>query len=101
MIAHSVRDKEIDAEFISLMKARDVPYCPTLTRELSTFVYESTPAFFADPFFTEGGRPCGRRAAEGAGAPGGDGEVSERADLQGAAADRAAQSQEGDRRRHH
>jgi len=50
-IAHSVRDKEIDDEFISLMKNRAVPYCPTLTRELSTFVYESTPAFFADPFF--------------------------------------------------
>src|SRR6185369_8573782 len=31
---------------------RDVPYCPTLTRDLSTFVYESTPAFLTDPFFT-------------------------------------------------
>jgi imidazolonepropionase-like amidohydrolase len=51
VIAHSVRDKDIDDEFISLMKARNVPYIPTLTRELSTFVYESTPAFFADPFF--------------------------------------------------
>jgi imidazolonepropionase-like amidohydrolase len=51
MIAHSVRDKDIDDEFIALMKARDVPYCPTLTRELSTFVYESTPKFFEDPFF--------------------------------------------------
>ncbi|HUR21002.1 MAG TPA: amidohydrolase family protein [Vicinamibacterales bacterium] len=51
MIAHSVRDKEIDGEFVSLMKARDIPYCPTLTRELSTFVYESTPKFFEDPFF--------------------------------------------------
>jgi len=50
-IAHSVRDREIDDEFISLMKARNIPYCPTLTRELSTFVYESTPAFFADSFF--------------------------------------------------
>jgi imidazolonepropionase-like amidohydrolase len=50
-IAHSVRDKEIDDEFISLMKKRDTPYCPTLTRELSTFVYESTPSFFSDPFF--------------------------------------------------
>jgi imidazolonepropionase-like amidohydrolase/Xaa-Pro aminopeptidase len=52
MIAHSVRDREIDDEFIALMKQRSVPYCPTLTRELSTFVYESTPAFFADPFFS-------------------------------------------------
>ncbi len=51
MIAHSVRDKELDDETIELMKARNVPYCPTLTREISTFVYESTPAFFADPFF--------------------------------------------------
>jgi imidazolonepropionase-like amidohydrolase len=50
-IAHSVRDKEIDDEFISLMKQRNIPYCPTLTREISTFVYESTPAFFSDPFF--------------------------------------------------
>ena len=51
LIAHSVRDKELDDETIALMKARFVPYCPTLTREISTFVYESTPAFFADPFF--------------------------------------------------
>jgi imidazolonepropionase-like amidohydrolase len=51
VIAHSVRDRDIDDEFIALMKARNVPYCPTLTREVSTFVYESTPAFFADPFF--------------------------------------------------
>jgi imidazolonepropionase-like amidohydrolase len=51
VIAHSVRDKDIDDEFISLMKARNVAYCPTLTREVSTFVYESTPGFFSDPFF--------------------------------------------------
>ena len=51
VIAHSVRDKEIDDELIALMKARNVGYCPTLTRDLSTFVYETTPSFFADPFF--------------------------------------------------
>lgn len=51
MIAHSVRDRDVDDELLTLMKARGVPYCPTLTRELSTFVYESTPAFFTDPFF--------------------------------------------------
>jgi imidazolonepropionase-like amidohydrolase len=51
MIAHSVRDRAIDDEFVALMKAGDVPYCPTLTRELATFVYRSTPDFFADPFF--------------------------------------------------
>lgn len=50
-IAHSVRDRPADDEFISLLKQRDICYCPTLTRELSTYVYESIPAFFKDPFF--------------------------------------------------
>ncbi len=50
-IAHSVRDKEVDAGIIAMLKKRDVCVCPTLTREVSTFVYESTPDFFRDPFF--------------------------------------------------
>ncbi len=58
MIAHSVRDRDIDDEFIGMMKARAVPYCPTLTRELATFVYESTPAFFADPLFLREADPA-------------------------------------------
>ena len=51
LVAHSVRDKEIDADTIALLKKRDVCVCPTLTREISAFVYESKPAFFDDPFF--------------------------------------------------
>ncbi|MEZ4972899.1 MAG: amidohydrolase family protein [Cyclobacteriaceae bacterium] len=51
MIAHSVRDKEVDDEFVQLMIVNKVYYCPTLMREVSTFVYESTPTFFDDPFF--------------------------------------------------
>ena len=51
VIAHSVRDRDVDEEFLALMKSRQAAYVPTLTRELSTFVYESTPAFFSDPFF--------------------------------------------------
>lgn len=50
-IAHSVRDQEVDAEFIQLMKRRNVVYCPTLTREVAVFTYSKTPAFFSDPFF--------------------------------------------------
>jgi imidazolonepropionase-like amidohydrolase len=50
-IAHSVRDVAVDDEFIDLMKEKQVCYCPTLTRDLSTFVYETRPAFFDDPFF--------------------------------------------------
>jgi len=50
-LAHSIRDHEIDADFIALMRARGVALSPTLTREVSTYVYESTPDFFRDPFF--------------------------------------------------
>ena len=50
-IAHSVRDKEVDQELIDLLKQRNICLCPTLTREVSTYVYESVPEFFSDPFF--------------------------------------------------
>src|SRR5690606_5598005 len=50
-IAHSVRDQAVDDEMIQLMRARDTCYTPTLTREISTFIYESEPEFFSDPFF--------------------------------------------------
>jgi imidazolonepropionase-like amidohydrolase len=53
-IGHSVRDVPVDAAFANAMKRRDVCYCPTLTREVSTFVYEATPPWIADPFFTKG-----------------------------------------------
>jgi imidazolonepropionase-like amidohydrolase len=42
---------------IALLKEHNVPYCPTLTRELSTFVYEDTPGFFRDPFFLREANP--------------------------------------------
>jgi len=50
-IAHSVRDKDVDEPFIAMLKRRDVCYCPTLMREVSTFTYESTPPWFSDPAF--------------------------------------------------
>ena len=54
LIAHSVRDVPVDAEFINALKARDVCYSPTLMREVSTFVYGSTPPWVDDPFFLKG-----------------------------------------------
>jgi len=50
-IAHSVRDVEVDDAFVAMLKRRGVCYCPTLMREVSTFVYESTPPWFSDPLF--------------------------------------------------
>jgi imidazolonepropionase-like amidohydrolase len=57
MLAHSVRDKPVDDELIKLLKARDACVCPTLMREVSTFVYGSTPQFFSDPFFLRSADP--------------------------------------------
>jgi imidazolonepropionase-like amidohydrolase len=56
-VAHSIRDAEVDDAVISALKKRNVCYCPTLMREVSTFVYESTPAFFSDPFFLKHADP--------------------------------------------
>jgi imidazolonepropionase-like amidohydrolase len=50
-VAHSIRDADVDADVIAKLKARGVCVSPTLMREVSTFVYESTPDFFSDPLF--------------------------------------------------
>jgi imidazolonepropionase-like amidohydrolase len=50
-IAHSVRDVEVDAPFATKLKLSGRCYTPTLMREVSTYIYESTPAFFADSQF--------------------------------------------------
>ena len=57
-IAHSVRDHEVDDEFIGLMKKNHAFYCPTLTREVAVFTYSETPPFFSDPFFLKEADPA-------------------------------------------
>lgn len=52
ILAHSIRDRDVDPALIAEIKAKGVGYIPTLTRDLSVFVYESTPDFVTDPFFT-------------------------------------------------
>jgi imidazolonepropionase-like amidohydrolase len=54
LIAHSVRDVPVDDAFVNALKSRDVCYSPTLTREISTFIYDSTPPWVDDPFFLKG-----------------------------------------------
>lgn len=61
VVAHSVRDVPVDAEFVRELKARNACYTPTLMREVSTFVYGSTPSWARDPFFLKG---AGASAAE-------------------------------------
>src|SRR5579863_810303 len=56
-IAHSVRDFDIDDETIALLKKNNAFYCPTLTRETSTYIFPEKPAFMSDPFLLKGGNP--------------------------------------------
>ncbi len=51
LVAHSIRDADVDAEVIAQLRKRQVCVSPTLMREVSTFVYESTPDFFRDSLF--------------------------------------------------
>ena len=53
-----MRDQAVDEEVIALLKEKNVCYCPTLTREVSTFVYESVPDWFDDAFFLKEADPA-------------------------------------------
>ena len=57
MLAHSIRDTDVDDRFIAQLRASDVCYVPTLTREVSTFIYAERPQFFDDAFFTRDANP--------------------------------------------
>jgi len=52
IIAHSVRDQPVDAEFIEAMKANGVVYIPTLDLDESQFIYAEQPTWMQEPFFT-------------------------------------------------
>jgi imidazolonepropionase-like amidohydrolase len=57
-LAHSVRDQDVDPAFVAELKRRGICLCPTLMREVSTFVYADEPDFFADPFFLKAADPA-------------------------------------------
>ena len=54
IVAHSVRDRDVDGAFIAELKRRNVGYIPTLTRDVAVFEFETTPAYWSDPFFLRG-----------------------------------------------
>jgi imidazolonepropionase-like amidohydrolase len=51
VLAHNVRDREVDSEFIATLKRRDVTLTPTLVRDEGLFLYGDAPAWIDDPFF--------------------------------------------------
>jgi imidazolonepropionase-like amidohydrolase len=54
VLAHSIRDQDVDPAFVAEMKRKNIGYIPTLTRDLSVFAYETKPAFFEEAFFRKG-----------------------------------------------
>ena len=53
LLAHSVRDAPVDAALVEQLRSTGVCLSPTITREISTFVFAERPEFFDDPFFRE------------------------------------------------
>ncbi len=58
VLAHSVRDKEVDAELIRLMKQHGTWYLPTLTVDESFFVFADHPEMLNDPFLIRATSPA-------------------------------------------
>lgn len=51
IIAHSVRDAEIDDALLAEMKKRKVAYIPTLSLDEFAFAYQDAPGWLSSPFF--------------------------------------------------
>jgi imidazolonepropionase-like amidohydrolase len=51
VLAHSIRDQEVDDSLIIAMKQKNVYYIPTLCIEEFAFIYAGQPEWFNDPFF--------------------------------------------------
>lgn len=51
IIAHSIRDKEVDTELLHLMKQKNVIYIPTLALDKYLFAYAEKPEWINDNFF--------------------------------------------------
>src|ERR687892_111248 len=51
VLAHNIRDREVDSDFIAILKQRNVTLIPTLVRDELLFAYGDAPAWIDDPFF--------------------------------------------------
>ena len=57
ILAHNVRDQEIEPDFIAALKSRNVMVISTLAREEAMFVFGDSPGFTDNPFFQKGLTP--------------------------------------------
>jgi imidazolonepropionase-like amidohydrolase len=60
VIAHGVRDKPVDSEFIDMMKARSVWYISTIVLDYTNFVFADQPPWMREPFVQRALHPAVR-----------------------------------------
>jgi imidazolonepropionase-like amidohydrolase len=60
VIAHGVRDKPVDSEFIDMMKARSVWYVSTIVLDYTNFVFADQPPWMREPFLQRALHPAVR-----------------------------------------
>jgi imidazolonepropionase-like amidohydrolase len=60
VVAHGVRDKPVDAEFIDMMKARSVWYVSTIVLDYTNFIFADQPPWMGEPFFQRALHPAVR-----------------------------------------
>jgi imidazolonepropionase-like amidohydrolase len=65
IIAHGVRDRAVDAEFIDMMKARSVWYIATIVLDESNFAFAEQPSWISEPFFQRALHPAVRTLLDG------------------------------------
>jgi imidazolonepropionase-like amidohydrolase len=51
IFGHSIRDSVVDDALVAQMKARNIPYIPTLTLDMFAHAYAGKPDWLNDPFF--------------------------------------------------
>jgi imidazolonepropionase-like amidohydrolase len=64
IIAHGVRDKPADPEFIEMMKARLVWYISTIVLDYTNYVFAEQPPWMREPFFQRALHPAVRAQLE-------------------------------------
>ena len=60
IIAHGVRDKPVDAEFIDMMKSRSVWYISTIVLDYTGYVFAEQPSWMREPFLQRALHPAVR-----------------------------------------
>jgi len=60
VIAHGVRDKPVDTEFIDMMKARQVWYVSTIVLDYTGFIFAEQPSWMREPFLQRALHPAVR-----------------------------------------